>query len=121
MMALTGSLHPVTGRLWRWKSNTAERTFSQVTQPFLLTYLCSKQSVIWIFLLPQNSAKIYVGPLSLSLSLLPFLIPLYLPDTGSTQFCLLIKGKKKSNKRVHVPQCRQVLIFFLNNIFYLLT
>ena len=118
MMALTGRLHPVTGRLWGWKSNTAERTFSQVTQPFLLTYLCSKQSVIWIFLLPQNSAKIYVGPLSLSLSLLPFLIPLYLPDTGSTQFCLLIKGKKKSNKRVHVPQC---LDFFLNNIFYLLT
>ena len=68
MMALTGRLHPVTGRLWGWKSNTAERTFSQVTQPFLLTYLCSKQSVIWIFLLPQNSAKIYVGPLSLSLS-----------------------------------------------------
>ena len=43
MMALIGRLHPVTGRLWGWKSDTAERTFSQVKQPFLLTYLGSKQ------------------------------------------------------------------------------
>ena len=43
MMALTGRLHPVTDGLWEWKSNTAERTFSQVTQPFLSTYLGSRQ------------------------------------------------------------------------------
>ena len=43
MMALTGRLHPVTDRLWEWKSSTAERTFSQVTQPFLSTYLGSRQ------------------------------------------------------------------------------